>query len=269
MLIVAHSALAISHATGWIRECREKVAGDHDLDVGLTPRDWARLSWRRVRLRAVWDLLWRKGLPVHAAQLWFAPPVRVDTMRVRGRTLPAKTYLDGWGWEQCPIDVWVQHSDGAHVVEWYRTSKTNVWARRHWRKVHWRGVPLYVPTEASEVAEERFGPGWKTPSLEKWYGAQQAKARTDSVYNDCGDAVVRPGSAVLRGVTNLLSGQPRFVNGGPKAMIEGYDLDVALSTLAVLCWAAAGGALCRGCCGPCYAHGRGSAGRCCASGTTR
>merc|ERR1711969_523468 len=102
--------------------------------------------------------------------MWFTSPVRLDTQPVRGRRLPAKTYLVGWGFGQCPgLDIWVQHSNGTHAIEWKRDQLTHVWRLRPLQAIALpgglaRGLRFYVPAERDAALDEHFGQGWRAPS---------------------------------------------------------------------------------------------------------
>ena len=165
-VVLTHGSLL-----GWKRECTVFLSTDHDMDVGVYPREWNRLSLHRVQWRAVLLAIRRLQL-LEAFQFFFTPAGSnsgFEYATVRGQRLPAKVYLK-LGFESvCRFDIWVQHSNGTHNIEynpgWHKTYASRM---RPLQRV--QGVPglspntaLYAPVPASDTLVERFGEGWRQP----------------------------------------------------------------------------------------------------------
>ena len=160
---------------GWYRECSLVLKNDHDIDVGLSPRDWNQLSLHHVHWRAIGLLVSRMHLWL-AVRLWFTGiNPRTLYIEARGATLPAKIYFgfssDTWplnGCDDSHIDIFVQHSDGSHIREFRPDwGRAHVFTRHPLQKVQvWDNLEMYAPTPCGESLAERFGPSWATPVAE-------------------------------------------------------------------------------------------------------
>lgn len=158
---------------GWYRECSLTLKNDHDIDVGLSVRDWNLLDMHHVQWRAI-------GLLASRMRLWLALRLWVwginptegrglDYVEARGKKMPAKIYfgfsngnspLDGC--DDSHVDIFVQHSNGSHIREfrpdWQRA---HVFTRHPLQKVLvWGNLEMYAPTPCGESLAERVGPGW-------------------------------------------------------------------------------------------------------------
>lgn len=193
---------------GWLREGNVIAATDHDIDLGLSPLDWNRLSWRRVRVRAACILL-RQWHIADALQVWIGlldirlglSPFRVGYAQTfsqpvfsvdsRGVSIPGKDY---YGLGALHVDVWLHHSNGTHTLEYDDWGREHAYTLREMQAVRcWDGLQFYVPVRAEEAIAERFGSGWKTPV--KWDlsitttrpegGTSTKRPGIATVFNDC------------------------------------------------------------------------------------